>query len=279
MDWPPTAKALLFHIMIIAQISDPHVTPRGRLYKGFVDSNALFAAALRTLAALDPRPDLVLLTGDVVDEGGDADYATAREMLAEVGPPLLVLPGNHDEREAFRRCFSDHPHLPAIGPLHFLRDDLGPVRIIGLDVTVPGEHHGILDDAAAEWLDAALGRDPARPTVVMMHQPPFSTGVPYLDDYLCREGHRLASVLSRYPAVERVLCGHVHRFMTLRFAGTLLCTAPSTATSIALTIRPDAAPASFLEPPAFLLHRWTAATGFVTHVVPVGSFPGPLPFA
>ncbi len=256
--------------MIIAQISDPHLTPRGCLYQGLVDSNALFAAALRGLADLDPQPDLVLLTGDVVDKGGEDDYATARSLLARIGPPLIVMPGNHDEREAFRRCFFDHYYLPATGPLHLVRDDLGPVRIVGLDVTVPGEHRGLVDEAAAAWLDAVLARDPARPTLVMMHQPPFSTGVPYLDDYRCHGADRLAAVLRRYPAVERVLCGHVHR---------LLCTAPSTATSIALSLRPDSEPASFLEPPAFLLHRWDAATGLVTHVVPIGPFPGPFPFA
>lgn len=265
--------------MLVAQISDPHLRPAGQLYEGLVDSNALFAAALRHLAALRPQPDVVVLTGDVVDEGLDAEYAVARAMLAKVGPPLVVLPGNHDMRDAFRHAFSDHPYLPASGPLHSLRDDLGPVRIVGLDVTVPGEHHGLVAPEAAAWLDAALARDPARPTLVMMHHPPIATGVPYLDAYACREGHRLAEVVARYPAVERILCGHVHRFMTSRFGGTLLCTAPSTATAIALRIAPGAEPASYLEPPGFLLHRWTPHEGMVTHVVPVGSFPGPLPFA
>ena len=265
--------------MLIAQISDLHFRPPGQLYQGLVDSNALFAGALRHLAALDPQPDVVLLTGDVVDEGLDAEYTVARAMLAKVGPPLVVLPGNHDARCAFRRAFADHAYLPATGPLHSLRDDLGPVRIIGLDVTVPGQHHGLVDPEVAAWLDTALAQDPSRPTLVMMHQPPFATGVPYLDAYACREGNRMAEVVSRYPAVERVLCGHVHRFMTLRFGGTLLCTAPSTATAIALRFAPDAEPASYLEPPGFLLHRWTPETGMVTHLVPLGSFPGPLPFA
>ena len=265
--------------MVIAQISDPHLRPAGQLYQGLVDSNALFAAALRQLAGLDPQPDVVLLTGDVVDEGRDDEYAQARTLLAELRPPLVLLPGNHDERDAFRRAFAHDPHLPASGPLHVLRDDLGPMRIVGLDVTVPGEHHGCVDAEAAAWLEAALARDPARPTLVMMHQPPLATGVPYLDTYACRGGSRLAAVLERYPAVERVLCGHVHRLMISRFAGTLLVTAPSTASAIALRIAPDAEPASYLEPPAFLLHRWTAGAGLVTHLVPIGSFPGPLPFA
>jgi hypothetical protein len=67
--------------------------------------------------------------------------------------------------------------------------------------------------------------------------------------------------------------------MQLRFARTLLCTAPSTATAIALRPYPDATPASFIEPPGLLLHHWTSGTGLVTHSIPVGSFPGPFPFA
>jgi hypothetical protein len=103
--------------------------------------------------------------------------------------------------------------------------------------------------------------------------------VPYLDAYLCRDGGRLAKVVARYPAVERIVCGHVHRFMTMRFAGTTLCTAPSTTTAIALQLKPDAPPRSFVEPPAFLVHHWRLGTGMITHFVPIGTFPGPYPFA
>jgi 3',5'-cyclic-AMP phosphodiesterase len=193
--------------------------------------------------------------------------------------PLLVIPGNHDEREAFRESFSDHDYLPKTGPLHFVCGGYGPVRVIALDVTLPGLHHGLMDEVAAEWLDRTLALEPARPTIVMMHQPPFTCGISYVDEYQCRQGHRLAEVVSRYPAVERIVCGHVHRLMQLRFAGTLLCTAPSTTTAIALQLSENAEPASFIEPPGFLLHQWRPGTGVVTHLVPIGSFPGPMPFA
>lgn len=86
-------------------------------------------------------------------------------------------------------------------------------------------------------------------------------------------------MIARYPAVERIVCGHIHRFMQVRFGGTMLCTAPSTTTAIALRLDPDAKPASYVEPPAFLLHHWTPAVGLITHFVPIGSFRGPLPFA
>ena len=156
--------------MLIAQISDPHLRPRGVLYQDLVDSNAMFAAAVDHLNGLLPQPDVVILSGDLVDHGSAEEYAVAREILAAIRQPLLMIPGNHDEREAFRAAFPDHTYLPRSGPLHFVADDLGPVRIIGLDVTVPGAHHGDMDDAAVAWLDEALAREPDRPTLMMMHQ-------------------------------------------------------------------------------------------------------------
>jgi 3',5'-cyclic AMP phosphodiesterase CpdA len=265
--------------MLIAQLSDLHVRPRGILYEGLVDSNAMAEAAIRHLGQLVPAPDLVIVSGDLVDDGTPAAYAVVHEMLAAIRQPVLLIPGNHDEREAFRRAFAPAGYLPEAGPLHFVASDHGPVRVIGLDVTIPGAHHGLFDDPAADWLADALAREPDRPTLVMMHQPPFSSCIPFIDIYRCHGAERLASIVSAYPAIERVVCGHVHRFMQLRFAGTMLCTAPSTTTAIALRLAPDAAPASFVEPPAFLLHHWQPTRGLVTHYVPIGSFPGPMPFA
>jgi 3',5'-cyclic AMP phosphodiesterase CpdA len=228
---------------------------------------------------LDPQPDLVLLTGDLVDTGSPTEYSMLRTLLAPLRAPLLAIPGNHDEREAFRASFANHDWLPHTGPIHFVSGRHGAVRIVAVDVTQPGLHHGVFSDADAQWLDGVLASEPERPTLVMLHQPPFESAVPYLDAYLCRNGSLLKEVVARYPAVERIVCGHVHRHMQLRFAGTLLCTAPSTTTAIALQLRPGAPPQSHVEPPAFLLHHWRPAVGMVTHLVPIGAFPGPFPFA
>lgn len=265
--------------MLIAHLSDPHVRPDGVLYQGVVDSNAQFAAAIAHVNALAPRPDLVLLSGDLVDHGHADEYAMLARLLAPLDVPVLAIPGNHDEREAFRRAFAGQSWLPAQGPIDYVSGDCGPVRVVALDVTLPGLHHGAVSEDGAVWLDRMLAAEPSRPTILMMHQPPFDTGIPYMDLYSCREGSRLAAVLLRHPQVERVLCGHVHRFMQLRFGGAMLCTAPSTTTTIALRLQPDARPASHIEPPAMLLHHWRAGTGLVTHFVPIGTFPGPFPFA
>jgi 3',5'-cyclic AMP phosphodiesterase CpdA len=265
--------------MLIAHLSDPHVRPDGVLYQGVVDSNAQFAAAIAHVNALDPPPDLVLLSGDLVDHGHADEYAVLVRLLAPLVVPVLAIPGNHDEREAFRKAFAGQSWLPAQGPIDYVVGDRGPVRLVALDVTLPGLHHGAVNEEGAAWLDLVLAAEPSRPTIVMMHQPPFDTGIPYMDFYSCREAQRLASVVARHPQVERILCGHVHRAMQLRFAGTTLCTAPSTTTTVALRLQPDAKPASHIEPPAMLLHHWREGTGLVTHFVPIGIFPGPYPFA
>ena len=263
--------------MLLAQISDPHVRPRGERYKDAVDSNRMFADAVAHLNRLDPRPDLVLITGDLVDEGQPAEYENLTALLAALDLPCLLIPGNHDERETLARCLPDHAYLPAAGPKHFVIER-PPLRIVALDTTVPGDHHGDVDAAGLAWLEATLqaGRD--IPTVVLMHHPPIETGIPYMDTYMCRDPGRLAAIIGRFGNIERVLCGHVHRPILQRWAGTLLVCCPSTATQIALDLRPEARPASFVEPPACLLHWWRNGT-MLTHTSYIGRYEGPFPFA
>lgn len=265
--------------MLIAHISDTHVRPRGLLYQGVVDSNAMLAAAVETINALDPAPDLILFSGDLVDEGRPEEYAMARELLQPLRQRLLMIPGNHDHRQNLRSAFPEHDYFINEENCSFVDSGSAPMRIIGLDISVPDQHHGDMTDTATQWLDRTLALEPDKPTLIMMHQPPFSSGIHCIDAYRCERGERLAEVVSRYPAVERIVCGHIHRFMQLRFGGTLMCTAPSTTTAIVLQLRPDAADASYVEPPALLLHHWKADTGLITHWVPIGRFEGPFSFA
>ncbi|HWK47939.1 MAG TPA: phosphodiesterase [Stellaceae bacterium] len=264
--------------MIIAQISDLHICDEGALYKGVVSTNDMARAAVAHLNALDPAPDLVLLTGDVVEDGTASQYAAATAILAGVRAPLFVMPGNHDDRDALRAAFPEHRYMPPAGPINYAVDDLA-VRIIALDVTVPGAHHGEVAADTLAWLEGVLDAGGDKPTIVAMHQPPFVCGIPYLDRYRCMEPEGLGEILARYPTIERVICGHVHRSIQRRWSGTLVTTCPSTATQIALALRPDAPSASYLEPPGCLLHQWSEATGLVTHLSYIGSFAGPFPFA
>ncbi|MGJ7522165.1 phosphodiesterase [Variovorax sp. LT1P1] len=251
--------------MLICQLSDLHIRPAGQRYKGVADSNRMLGDAIRHIHTLDVRPDLVVLTGDIVDHGHPDEYAHARALLADLTIPYLVMPGNHDDRDHLRAAFADHAYLPATGPLHYCIDT-HPVRLIALDA------------AGLDWLRTTLAQDTARPTVVMLHHPPFVSGIPYMDAYRLRDAASLAEVIGAFRNIEAVLCGHVHRSMFRRWAGTVVCACPSTTTEIALRLAPDAKPASFMGPPACMLHRWDPADGLVSHTSYIGDFEGPYDF-
>jgi 3',5'-cyclic AMP phosphodiesterase CpdA len=259
-------------------LSDLHVRAKGVLYQGVADSNASLADAIDHVLALDRRPDLVLLTGDLVDTGQPEEYHALRDLLAALPIPFLVIPGNHDHRENLRNAFSDHTYLPGQGPLHYCVDDY-PVRVIGLDSTVPGLHHGHLDTDQLDWLTAVLSEDTTKPTLLMLHHPPFACGIPYLDEYRYFDGAALRAVVRRFDNIEIVLCGHVHRSMLTRWANTVVCACPSTTTEIDLRLAVDAQPASHIGPRACMVHLWTERDGLVSHTSQIGEFDGPYPFA
>lgn len=263
--------------MLVAQISDTHVCAEGTRLYGRIDTNAGLARAIDTVNRLQPRPDLVLMTGDLVESGQHAQYAMLRTLLARLEMPVFVLPGNHDSRERLRAAFSDHAYLPAAGEFLHYAAELGPLTLIALDTQVPGEDGGTLCAERLRWLEGELKRSRGRPMLIAMHHPPVPIGVDWLDRSGCANAEALAAVVARHPQVERILCGHVHRAAQIRFAGTAVATSPSTAYQVALELGHDGEPHLIPEPPAFLLHRWHGGA-LATHVVPVGDFGGPQPY-
>jgi len=127
-------------------------------------------------------------------------------------------------------------------------------------------------------LRSTLEANPRKPTVVIMHHPPFVSGITYLDKYRCIETEPLEVVLRSFSNIEAVLCGHVHRPMTRRWAGTMVCTCPSTTTEIALQLDLKAQPGSYIGPPACMLHLLNSDHGLVSHTSYIGKYPGPYPF-
>jgi 3',5'-cyclic AMP phosphodiesterase CpdA len=263
--------------MLLAQISDLHVMPKGQLAYGRVDTAAMLRNAVAHLNRLDPAPDLVVVTGDLADRGERMAYEHLREILAELGPPCILIPGNHDRIAEFRAAFADHPYLPADGELiHFAIESL-PLRLVAVDSVVQGRTRGRLDAPRLAWLDSVLARRPDAPTVVLMHHAPFVTGLAHVDEVGMEGAEALEQVIARHPQVERVLCGHVHRSTQIRFGGTIASSCPSTAHQAALDLRPDGLDSFTLEPPGFQLHRWNGRTLF-THTLAVGAFEGPFPY-
>jgi 3',5'-cyclic AMP phosphodiesterase CpdA len=264
--------------MLIAQISDMHVKAPGALLYKRIDTAGYLERAVAHLMRLDPRPDIVLATGDLVDGGAGEEYAFLRELLAPLSMPVFLIPGNHDARDALRAAFPDHTHLPSQGFLQYTIEDY-PVRLIALDTLVDGKPYGELCEERLRWLEARL-EEQRKPTLLFMHHPPFDCGIAAFDGAkLNIGGERFAAVVAAHPHVERVMCGHVHRPILTRYAGTVASIAPSTAHQATLDLREGARLSMTMEPPGLALHQWRAGSGLVTHVSYVGDFEGPRPFA
>jgi 3',5'-cyclic AMP phosphodiesterase CpdA len=262
--------------MLIAQITDTHITRPGTLAYGKVDTAALLRRCVDALVALDPAPELIVHTGDLVDHGHAEEYAHLRALLAPLKAPMLAIPGNHDAREAMRAAFAAEGYLPRQGHLQFALER-GGLRIIGLDTLVPGQEGGELCGDRLAWLDEALCARPSMPTLVLMHHPPFATGIAHMDRIGLSGGGEFAAVMRRHPQVVAVLCGHVHRTMHARVGGRSALIGPSPAHQVALDLRPAAPSAFRLEPPGYLLHRWHD-DGLVSYAAVTGDWPGPFPF-
>lgn len=253
--------------MLIAQITDCHVVAADHVFSGRVDTGAGLRAAVVQLNAMVPRPDVVLATGDLVNDGTADEYAHLASILDELDISLHVVPGNHDDRRNLRATIAD---LPAGGPddrIDYVVEH-HPLRLIGLDTTVPGDHGGESHTDQMAWLDRQLAAQPDRPTLIFQHHPPFATGIAWMDDVGLRHADRQAEVLARHPHVVAVICGHVHRPISTVIGSAAVSISPSTGAQVSLEL--DGTPHVYCDDtPAMALHQWDG-TRLRTHVVQIG---------
>lgn len=263
---------------LLAQVTDLHIKAQGLLSYRVVDTAGCLARCVEHLVALPQKPDAAIFTGDLTDFGRPEEYAQLSRLIAPLGMPVYLMPGNHDEREGLRNAFALHRYLRQRDDTIDYVIDEWPLRLVALDTVVPLKSGGALRAHQLEWLDAALSAAPSRPTLIAMHHPPFSTGIGHMDDIGLEDASGLEAVVRRHPQVELVTCGHLHRVIQRRFAGTIASTCPSPAHQVALDLDDRAASRFAMEPPGYQLHLWREGLGVVTHTVAIGRFDGPYPF-
>lgn len=261
---------------LLAQISDLHIQPLGKLIADRIDTAAYLERCVARLNALVPRPDAVIVTGDLVDQGTVEEYERLRALLAPLEMPVYLLMGNHDERGAFRSVFGDARYRSG-GAFVQYAVDVGGLRVIALDTNEPRTSGGTLCAARRAWLAAELDAARDRDVILAMHHPPFATGIHFMDAARLDPGDTaaFAALVAQHPNVHRVICGHLHRPVQVRFAGTIASAVPSCAHQVALALDPRAPIALALEPPAFALHLWTPA-GLIAHQAYVESYGAPI---
>jgi 3',5'-cyclic-AMP phosphodiesterase len=265
--------------MLICQLTDLHVRPKGLASNRVSETNMFTERACRTVAAFTPRPDVVIITGDLTECGLEAEYANFAAIIARtLSMPVYVIPGNHDRRDNLRTGLA---HLPGVSAdptfVQYAIDDHA-VRLVMLDTLVPDASHGILTHSQLEWLDRTLAAQPSKPTLIGMHHPPFISGLAHLDKIALINQDDFRAVIARHRQVARIVCGHHHRPIVGQCAHTVVSVSPSVAHQVELTFDPTDAGAFNFEPPAFQLHTWLGNNGFVSHTIYVDRYPGPFPF-
>ena len=239
----------------IAQLSDSHITT-GPLGAG---PAAGLQLALARVMGLDPRPDCVVITGDLTDNGRPGEYAALREIIGDFPLPLHLMTGNHDCRAPMLEVFGGEPYYAV---------DYPDFTIVALDSLVEGAFAGRLGTAQLSWLDDTLRRRPDVPALVGLHHPPMPVGIGFLDGMRLLDGDALREVVAGHANVARVMAGHVHRPVTAAFAGSVLTVAPSLWRQTGLQLSSDRPPGYLAEPTGFLLHM-IDGDDCVTHTVPV----------
>lgn len=262
----------------LLQLSDLHIREPGKQAYGRIQTAPYLKRAIETILRLPQPPHAVVITGDLTDFGRAAEYDHFRELLSPLTIPVYLMPGNHDSREQMRRSFADHEYLGKSGFVQF-SVPVGDLQLIAIDTVNAGASAGLLCKERLAWLAGMLVLHADKPVVVAMHHPPFQTLIGHMDKIGLLEGaQELEALIAQHPNVERVICGHLHRAIQVRFGGTIAATVPSPAHQVCLDLAPDAASMWTLEPPGFALHALPANGRLVSHTVASGLYDGPFPF-
>ncbi|GAA1876821.1 Calcineurin-like phosphoesterase [Williamsia serinedens] len=212
-------------VTVIAHISDLHVT-------GDAARRSRICAVVDHVNARADGIDVLVVTGDITDDGTPAQNTEAAEILGAARVPTLVIPGNHDRRPEFSRALLAGAATDL--PLNRSATVAGVLYLM-CDSTIPGRDDGWLSDASLGWMESeivAAGAD--TPVVVCFHHPPVTLGMPFMDGIRQIGEDRLADLIARHPNVVGSLCGHAHTGAVTTFAGRPLVIAPGVSATLKL---------------------------------------------
>lgn len=247
-------------MLVIAHLSDLHLD----------GTETRRRKAVRVKEYLDKltRPvDVILLSGDIVDDGTEAGYAAVAELFD--GPaPVLALPGNHDLRGPLSASMLEGRGTVPGKPLHWAETVRGVLFVL-LDTTVPGEDGGRLDADGIAWLEGTLAdAAPGTPVLLVMHHPPVVLGHPFVDSIRLADSDGLAATVRAHPEIVALLAGHAHTAAAATFAGVPLLVAPGVSSTMLLPWEPNPGTHPVLDldaPPGFAYHQLDDENRLTTH--------------
>jgi 3',5'-cyclic AMP phosphodiesterase CpdA len=234
--------------MRILHLSDTHLTASGFDEDG-VDAAASLDRILHDVRFV-PDLDLVVVSGDLADDGSVAGYAAVRDRVGRFAAgrqvPQVYCVGNHDDRTAFAQVLGTG-HLDvagrdigqtAVADVRAAVSEVSGLRVITLDSLVPGSVHGLVSEAQLAWLGSVLAQPAPNGSVVVVHHPPIAlTFVPWMATDSLRNAEALGDVVAGTDA-RAVLCGHFHLQLAGSLRGIPVSVTPGVVTRLDLTTRP-----------------------------------------
>lgn len=252
--------------LLIAQLSDLHVTQPGDPIGG--GNRERLEEALDTILDFGRKPDLIVVTGDIAEQGDIESYRMFIDVMTQATLPWTATFGNHDRNEAFFASLAEAPDCGfRAGRVHIFED----WALVLADTSAAPHHGGSFDEVRAAQLARDLASTVHLSTLLAIHHPPIAIGLDWIDpdpdaDWIKRLGECLAG----QPQVKLIICGHVHVAASGSFKETPVTICPSTAQPSWPDLspldreRPDGRPLIIGGPPAFALHHGCA--GRVTTV-------------
>jgi 3',5'-cyclic AMP phosphodiesterase CpdA len=245
--------------MIIAQISDTHLS----LDAPDADQRIRdFERTVADLNALDPAPDVIVHTGDVVHNGRQDEYAEAVRIMAKARAPVYVLAGNKDDRANLRAAFSADGYLSRDSAFIDYAVEDYPVRLIAVDTLSAASNRGDFCEERVRRLIGMIDAEPGKPIAIFAHHPPFvvSVGPDPIHFETPEIMTGLQQALQHSGRVIAVFCGHVHRGTSGHVRSIPVIVAPCIATSL----RRGKYPTRMTMRPVYYIHRFDPIWGFVT---------------
>jgi len=242
-------------LTLLVQISDTHIVERGTLLYGMADTARHLADTVIEINAMRPRPDAVLITGDLVEHPGPATYSHFRDLIAPLKMPVYLMPGNHDDPEIMCDYFCDTAMFPGHAPHYqYVIEDF-PFRVLMLNSHFDDSELPCFGPRRLQWLDETLSQSD-KPALIAIHHPPMKTGIDFIDMVGADWYRNMGQVLERHPQVLKIICGHGHLDLQGRLGNVPVQMVGSIAHQLIAGRVIDEAPSFLNETVPPVLHQW-----------------------
>jgi len=252
--------------ILIAQITDTHIVGKNKHWMGLSGSNTAqrLQSVIEHINYSIPKPDIIIHTGDISDEGDIDSYSHAKELLDKLSVKYYLTCGNHDNFSNLKKVFTEHSYFLNPSFAYYIIDDL-PIRIIVLDSQVSGEEFGAICKRRMEWLKEVVASS-KKDTLIFLHHFPINVKDNIFNEINLLPNNELESIVSQ-KNILGIFCGHSHYGAAGIYGGKLCWISPSTAP--VHIINNNKCIGLTLSSPSYSLHKYYSSGNVTSNSIAV----------